>query len=71
MRGIMEDAIDRRLILIGRFAADFPAGVAVAIEAREVATGDLQADAVTRQKHIRRRPTSHPLLQSHMAPAFH
>ena len=48
MRGVMENAIDGRLVLIGGFTGDVPSGVAVPIEAGEVATGDLQADTVAR-----------------------
>ena len=48
MRRIMVNAIDGRLVLIGCFAGDVPAGVAVASEAGEVTAGDLQADAVAR-----------------------
>jgi hypothetical protein len=53
MRRIMENATDGRLVFIGCLAGDLPAGVAVAVEAREVAAGDLQADAMARQEHIR------------------
>jgi hypothetical protein len=45
---VMEDAIDRRLILIAAFAGDYAARVAVAVKAREVAARNLQADAVAR-----------------------
>jgi hypothetical protein len=48
MRRVMEDAIDRRSVLIGSFARDLPARVAVAVEPWEVAAGDLQPDAVAR-----------------------
>ena len=46
MRGVMEDAIDRRLILVGSFAGDLPTRIAVAIKPREVAARNLQPDAV-------------------------
>jgi len=41
MRRVMEDAIDRRSVLAGRFAGDLPARVAVASEPWEVAARDL------------------------------
>jgi hypothetical protein len=41
MRRVMEDAIDRWSVLIGGFARDLPARVAVAVEPREVAARDL------------------------------
>ena len=56
MRHVMEDAIDRRSVLTGGFARDLPTRVAVAVKPREVATRDLQPDAVARQKHVRRSP---------------
>ena len=52
----MEDAIDRWSVLTGSFARDPPAYVAVAGEPLEVAARNLQADAVARQKHVRRGP---------------
>ena len=48
MRRVVEDAVDRGLVLIGSFPGDLPARIAVAVEAREVAAGDLQANAVAR-----------------------
>ncbi len=56
MRGVMEDAIDRRLIAIAAFAGDYPARVAVPVKPRKIAARNLQPDAVARQKHIRRGP---------------
>ena len=38
----MEDTIDRGLVLIGRFAGDVSARVAVAVKTGEVATRNLQ-----------------------------
>ncbi len=49
---IMEDAVDRRLILLTSFAGDYPARVAVAVEAPEVAARDFQPDAMAWQEHI-------------------
>ena len=37
MRGVMEDAIDRRLVLIDCLAGDVPTRVAVAVKTREIA----------------------------------
>ena len=56
MLRVMENAVDRRSKLAGHFSRDLPAGVAVAVKAREVAAGNFQADAVARQEHIRRGP---------------
>lgn len=56
MRGVMEDAIDSGLILITAFTGDYPACVAIAVEARKIAARNLQPDTVARQKHIRRGP---------------
>ena len=56
MRRVVEDAIDRRPVVTGSFARDFPAGVTVAIESREVAARHLQPYAVARKKHVRRGP---------------
>lgn len=56
----MEDAIDGGLIVVGCLTGDVPAGVAVTVESWEVAARNLQPDAVTRQKHIRRGPQVEP-----------
>ena len=56
MRGVMEDAIDCRLILIPAFAGDYPTRVAVTVKTREIAARNLQPDAVALKKHIRRGP---------------
>src|SRR5437588_5423741 len=48
MRRVMEDAIDRRSVVISSFARDLSARVAVAVESREVAARNLQPDAVPR-----------------------
>lgn len=46
VRGIMEDAVSRRLIFVSGFFGDHPACVAVTVKSREVATGNFQPDAV-------------------------
>jgi hypothetical protein len=46
MPGVMEDAVDGWPVLIGGFGRDVSVGVAVAVEPREVAAGDLERDAV-------------------------
>ncbi len=67
----MEDAIDRRSVLISSFARDLPTRVAVAVESREVAAGNLEPDAVARQKHIGRGPQVElPLLSPFFGPSF-
>ncbi len=48
MRGVMADAIDRRLISVTAFAGDYPARVAVTVKTREIAARNLQPDAVAR-----------------------
>jgi hypothetical protein len=39
--------------LVGRFVSDDAACVLIAVEAREVAAGDLEADAVSGQEDVR------------------
>jgi len=56
MGGIMEDAIDRQLILVGGFNGDISACVAVALKPGEIAARNLQTDAMTGQKNIRGGP---------------
>jgi hypothetical protein len=48
MRGIVEDAIDRRLILVGGFASDHPARIAVPVETRKITARNFQPDTVAR-----------------------
>ena len=45
---VMEDTVDRRLILIPAFPGDHPTGIAVAIESWEIAARNLQPNAVSR-----------------------
>ena len=56
MRRIVEDAINCRFILIGGFARDDTARIAIAIKAWKITARNFQADAVTRQKDIRCSP---------------
>ena len=67
--GIMKDAVDRRLVLVGAFLGDDPTGVAVAVKSREVTARNLQPDAVAWQEHICRGPQVEPQL-IHL-PGFH
>ena len=60
MRRIMENTIDRGLVLIGSLTGDLPACVAVAVEAGKVTARDLQPDAVARQEHVSRGPQVEP-----------
>lgn len=62
MVGVMEDAVNRRLILVSGFAGDHATGVAVPVKTREVAARNLQPDAVPGQKYIRRSPQVDPKL---------
>ena len=48
MGGIMENAVDRRLVLVSGFLGDDPTGVAVAIKSWEITARHLQPDAVAR-----------------------
>lgn len=46
MRGVVEDAVNCRSILIGSLGCYFPTRVAVSVEAWEVAARNLQPDTV-------------------------
>src|SRR5215831_14476106 len=56
MRGVVEDAVDCRSVLIRGLARDLTTGVAVATESWEVAARDFQADAVAGQEDVGRGP---------------
>jgi hypothetical protein len=49
---VVQDAVDRGLVLVGGFADDVAAGVAIAVELREVAAGDFEPDAVSGQEDV-------------------
>jgi hypothetical protein len=54
---VVVDAVDRRLVvLLSRLADDVAAGVAVTAEARKVAAGCFEPDAVSGQKYVRGDP---------------
>ena len=48
VRGVMEDTIDRWLILVSSFVGDHPTRVAVPVKTWEIATRNFQPDAVAR-----------------------
>src|SRR5262249_24060353 len=55
-RAVMVDAVGGLDQVFGPLLCDCPAGVGVAVEAREVAAGDLQAYTVAGPEDVRGRP---------------
>ncbi len=60
MRRVMENAVERQPELAGGFSCNITTRIAVAVKPREVAAGNLQADAMARYEHIRRGPQVEP-----------
>lgn len=60
MRRVMEDAVDRRLVVCRCLMRDIATGIAVPTEAREIAARYFQLDAMSGQEHVRCRPHVEP-----------